>query len=89
MPGVPLGAWTPLAELMEEVRDLFMMDSSAIEVIPLFRFPGLEEEEKAFPPTFRQPHYTSHTATGFTASHSKTQRQDLISEKWNSLRDQL
>lgn len=41
MPGVPLGAWTPLAELMEEVRDLFMMDSSAIEVIPLFRFPGL------------------------------------------------
>lgn len=41
VPGVPLGAWTPLPELMEEVRDLFMMDSSATEAIPLFRLPGL------------------------------------------------
>lgn len=41
MPGVPLGAWTPLPELMDEVRDLFMMDSSATDVIPLFRLPGL------------------------------------------------
>lgn len=38
---VPLGAWTPLPELMEEVRDLFMMDSSASDAIPLFRLPGL------------------------------------------------
>lgn len=41
VPGVPLGAWTPLPELMEDVRDLFMMDSSVSEVIPLFRLPGL------------------------------------------------
>lgn len=53
MPGVPLGAWTPLPELMEEVRDLFMIDSSASEVIPLFRLPGLEEE-KVFRLTFRK-----------------------------------
>lgn len=43
VPGVPLGEWTPLPELMEEVRDLFMMESSASEVIPLFRVPGLKE----------------------------------------------
>jgi len=43
VPGVPLRAWTPLPELMEDVRDLFMMESSASEVIPLFIFPGLEE----------------------------------------------
>lgn len=41
MHGVPLGAWTTLTELMEEVRDLFMVDSSTSEVIPLFRLPGL------------------------------------------------
>lgn len=41
LPGVPLGAWAPLAELMEDVRDLFMIDSSTNEVIPLFRLPGL------------------------------------------------
>lgn len=41
VPGVPLGAWAPLPELMEDVRDLFMIESSAREAIPLFRFPGL------------------------------------------------
>lgn len=41
VPKVPLGAWAPLPELIEEVRDLFMMDSSATEVIPLLRLPGL------------------------------------------------
>lgn len=46
VPGVSLVVWTPLPELMEEVRDLFMKDSSASEVIPLFRLPGLGEERK-------------------------------------------
>jgi len=41
VPGVPLGEWTTVPELMEEVRDLFMMCSSAIKVIPLFKVPGL------------------------------------------------
>lgn len=40
LPGVPLGASAPLPELMEDVRDLFMVDSSASAVIPLFRVPG-------------------------------------------------
>lgn len=40
VPEVPLGEWITLLELMDEVRDLFMMDSSASEVIPLFRLPG-------------------------------------------------
>lgn len=71
MPGVPLGAWTPLPELMEEVRDLFMMDSSAMEVIPLFRLPGLEEgKEKHF--HFGQLHCTSHSAMCFTASNTQS-----------------
>lgn len=43
VPGVPLGAWAPLPELIEDVRDLFMMDSSISEAIPLFRLPGLDE----------------------------------------------
>lgn len=30
---------------MEDVRDLFMVDSSTSEVIPLLRFPGLKEKE--------------------------------------------
>lgn len=46
VPGVPLGAWAPLPELIEDVRDLFMMDSSISEAIPLFRLPGLDEGRK-------------------------------------------
>lgn len=41
VPGVPLGAWNPVPELIDDVRDLFIMDSSISEVIPLFRLPGL------------------------------------------------
>lgn len=55
LPGVPLGAWAPLAELMEDVRDLFMIDSSNNEVIPLFRLPGLENGKRK---GFRRPLYT-------------------------------
>lgn len=33
----------PLPELMEEVRDLFIVDSSNCEGDPVFRLPGLEE----------------------------------------------
>lgn len=43
VPGVPLGDWNPVPELIEDVRDLFIMDSSISEVIPLFRLPGLEQ----------------------------------------------
>lgn len=52
VPGVLLATWTPLPELMEDVRDLFMMDSSTNEVIPLLRLPGLTEKELRF--VFRQ-----------------------------------
>lgn len=48
VPGVPLGAWNPVPELIEDVRDLFIMDSSISEVIPLFRLPGLEQVWKIF-----------------------------------------
>lgn len=41
MPELPLEVWTPLPELMDEVRDRFMVVSSATEVIPLFKLPGL------------------------------------------------
>lgn len=75
VPGVPLGAWTPLPELMEEVRDLFIMASSATEAIPLFRLPGLEEgKEKHFPSSFRQPHRVSPGAVGFTASNTQSMK---------------
>lgn len=43
VPGVPLGAWNPVPELIDDVRDLFIMESSVSEVIPLFRLPGLEQ----------------------------------------------
>ena len=46
VPGVPLVALNPVPELIEEVRDLFMMDSSISEVIPLFRLPGLRKGRK-------------------------------------------
>lgn len=46
VPGVPLGAWNPVPELIEEVRDLFIMESSISEVVPLFRVPGLEQQRK-------------------------------------------
>lgn len=40
-PGTPLGTGAPLTELMEEVRERFIMDSSLREeFIPLFRLPG-------------------------------------------------
>lgn len=55
LPGVPLGAWAPQAELTEDVRDLFMIDSSNNEVIPLFRLPGLENVKRK---AFRRPRYT-------------------------------
>lgn len=61
MPGVPLGAWTPLPELMEEVRDLFMMDSSASEVIPLFRLPGLEEGRESITTLYFKRCYGLHS----------------------------
>ena len=36
----------PLTELMEEVRDLFTMDSSNTKIfIPLFKLPGLLKEK--------------------------------------------
>lgn len=60
LPGVPLGAWAPLAELMEDVRDLFMIDSSTNEVIPLFRLPGLENGKRK---AFTQPLYTWNIAS--------------------------
>ena len=45
-PRVPLGAWPQFTELMEDVRDLFMMESSAVAAaIPRFRFPGLGDEK--------------------------------------------
>lgn len=46
VPGVPLGAWNPVPELIEDVRDLFIMESSIREVIPLFRLPGLKRGKK-------------------------------------------
>lgn len=46
VPGVPLGAWNPVPELIDDVRDLFIMDSSISEVIPLFRLPGLGQGRK-------------------------------------------
>lgn len=46
VPGVPLGEWNPVPELIEDVRDLFIMDSSIREVIPLFRVPGLKQGRK-------------------------------------------
>lgn len=46
VPGVPLGGWNPVPELIDDVRDLFIMDSSISEVIPLFRLPGLEQGKK-------------------------------------------
>lgn len=42
-PGTPLGTGAPLTELIEEVRDRFIMNSSLREeFIPLFRLPGLK-----------------------------------------------
>lgn len=42
-PGTPLGTGAPLMELMEEVRERFIMDSSLTEeFIPLFILPGLQ-----------------------------------------------
>lgn len=48
VPGVPLGAWNPVPELIEDVRDLFIMESSISEVVPLFRLPGLEQGRKSY-----------------------------------------
>lgn len=56
VPGVPLGAWNPVPELIEDVRDLFMMDSSIREVIPLFRLPGLKQGRKIHSETCRDQH---------------------------------
>lgn len=58
VPGVPLGAWAPLPELIEDVRDLFMMDSSISEAIPLFRLPGLDEGRRKKKSIFT---YVSHS----------------------------
>lgn len=83
-PGVPLGVWTPLPELMEEVRDLFIMASSASEVIPLFRLPGLEEGRESIWTYICYSHTILHVVLWVSTAVSKTQRQ-----RFNSLRDKL
>lgn len=45
-PRVPLRGWPQLTELMEEVRDLFIMESSTMEFSPLFSVPGLWGETR-------------------------------------------
>ena len=59
VPWVPLGEWTPLPELMEDVRDLFMVDSSISDIMPLFRFPGLDEGKESVKFALIQSAYTS------------------------------
>ena len=46
-PGTPKETGAPLIELMEEVRDRFIVDSSSTDAfIPLFKLPGLESAEE-------------------------------------------